>query len=76
MIFLLSNRGFVQMVFWPFGGVQVALGVAVIGALAGGFIIGLLFHLPYRISLSRRAKRAEKRVAELETKPALPTETP
>lgn len=76
VILLLSNRMFVTVMFWPFGGVQLALGGVVIGALVGGFVIGLLFHLPHRIRLSRRAKRAEKRAAELETKLAPPSAAP
>jgi uncharacterized integral membrane protein len=76
VIFLLSNRSFVPVNFWPFGGAQLALGGVVLGTLAFGFIAGLLFHLPHRISLSRRAKRAEKRVAELEARLASPQNTP
>ncbi len=54
VIFLLSNRGPVGIGLWPFG------------ALVIGFLGGLAAHLPKRYGAQRRAKRAEKRVAELE----------
>ena len=68
MIFLLSNRMQVDIGFWPFGQVTaLPLGAVVLLALVAGFLLGLLFHLPHRFALNRRAKRAEKRAAELET---------
>ncbi|GLR68942.1 hypothetical protein GCM10010909_36240 [Acidocella aquatica] len=73
MVFLLSNRGVVDIVFWPFG--QIAawpLGAVVLAVLVLGFLLGLAFHLPHRFALNRRAKRAEKRAAELEARPAPP----
>ncbi len=73
MIFLLSNRAAAPVSFWPFG--QVAawpLGAVVLVALVLGFLLGLAFHLPHRFALNRRAKRAEKRAAELEARNAPP----
>ena len=73
MIFLLSNRAAAPVSFWPFG--QVAawpLGAVVLVALVLGFLLGLAFHLPHRFALNRRAKRAEKRAAELEARNAQP----
>jgi hypothetical protein len=40
----------------------------VIVALVLGFLGGLAAHLPKRLSAHRRAKKAEKRAAELETR--------
>jgi hypothetical protein len=40
----------------------------VIVALILGFLGGLAAHLPKRLSAHRRAKKAEKRAAELETR--------
>jgi uncharacterized integral membrane protein len=71
VIFLLSNREPAGLDFWPFGFVvSVPLGAVVIVALVVGFLAGLAAHLPKRIGAQRRAKRAEKRVAELEGRPA------
>lgn len=73
MVFLLSNRAAAPVGFWPLG--QVAawpLGGVVLVALVLGFLLGLAFHLPHRFALNRRAKRAEKRVAELEARAAPP----
>ncbi|MGO9816526.1 MAG: LapA family protein [Acidocella sp.] len=47
-----------------------------LGALAFGFVAGLLFHLPHRIRAHRRAKRAEKRAAELEAQISPTQDTP
>ncbi len=67
VIFLLSNRGAVGIGLWPFGSlVSLPLGAVVIAALVIGFLGGLAAHLPKRYGAQRRAKRAEKRVAELE----------
>ncbi len=64
---MLSNRDPVPMGFWPFGVTLAApLGAVVLGALLIGFLGGLLAHLPKRFGAQRRAKRAERRVAELE----------
>lgn len=71
VVFLLSNRNGVTLGFWPFATVQVVLGAVVIGMFAIGFLIGLLFHLPSRLALGRRARRAEKRVTELEARQAV-----
>jgi hypothetical protein len=57
----------VTLALWPFADLPVALGWIILGALGLGFVLGYLFHLPPRIAAHRRAKRAEKRVAELET---------
>ncbi len=60
------------MTYWPFGFVlTVPIGAVVLVVLVLGFLAGLLAHLPGRISAKRRAKRAERRVAELETRTAL-----
>ncbi len=67
VIFLLSNRGPVALGLWPFGSlVSLPLGAVVIAALVIGFLAGLAAHLPKRFGAQRRAKKAEKRVAELE----------
>lgn len=65
MVFALSNRVLVPLGFWPFGTAQVWLGLAMVGALAVGFLLGLLAHLPKHFSLHRRARNAEKRLAQL-----------
>ncbi len=73
VVFLLSNRDGVALGFWPFGlFVTVPLGAVVLVALVIGFLSGLVAHLPRRMSAGRRARRAEKRVAELEGKLAAP----
>jgi len=80
VVFLLSNRGAVALGFWPFGFfLSVPLGAVVLLALVVGFLGGLAAHLPKRLGAQRRAKRAEKRVSELEGKlaqPALPSIAP
>ncbi len=77
MIFLLSNRGAVDIGLWPFGFVaSLPLGAVVLAVLVLGFLLGLLFHLPGRLSANRRAKRAEKRNAELESRQVLPPAAP
>jgi uncharacterized integral membrane protein len=69
VVFMLSNRDPVAMGFWPLAvTVSVPFGAVVLGALLVGFLAGLLAHLPKRFGAQRRAKRAEKRVAELEGK--------
>ena len=65
VVFVLSNRVPVLLGMWPFGTVNVWLGPAMVGALGVGIIIGLLAHLPRHFSLRRRARNAEKRVAQL-----------
>jgi uncharacterized integral membrane protein len=73
VVFLLSNRDSVGLGFWPFGFVlAVPLGAVVLVALVVGFLGGLAAHLPKRLGAQRRARRAEKRVAELEGKLAQP----
>ncbi len=77
VVFLLSNRDPVGLAYWPFGMVlTVPVGAVVLVALAVGFFAGLLAHLPKRFGAHRRAKRAEKRVAELEGKLAPPPAKP
>ena len=72
VIFLLSNRGPAMLGLWPFGFlVALPLGAVVIAALVIGFVGGLAAHLPKRFGANRRAKKAEKRVAELEGRLAL-----
>ncbi len=73
VVFLLSNRDPVALNYWPFGIVlMVPMGAVALVALVAGFLAGLLAHLPKRFGAQRRAKRAEKRVAELEGKLAAP----
>jgi hypothetical protein len=48
------------------------VGAVALVALVLGFGLGLLFHLPQRFAAGRRAKRAERRVAELEARQSLP----
>ena len=58
--------------FWPFGFlVSLPLGAVVIVALVIGFLGGLAAHLPKRFGANRRAKKAEKRVTELESRLAV-----
>ncbi len=72
-VFLLSNRASEPLNFWPFGFVvAVPLGAVVIVALVLGFVGGLVAHLPKRIGAQRRARKAEKRVAELESRQVVP----
>ena len=40
-----------------------------VGALGAGFVLGLLAHLPTHIGLRRRARTAEKRLAQLTPAP-------
>jgi uncharacterized integral membrane protein len=73
VVFLLSNRDPVALTYWPFGMVlTVPIGAVVLVTLVIGFFAGLLAHLPKRLGAHRRAKRAEKRVAELEGRQAAP----
>jgi uncharacterized integral membrane protein len=65
VVFVLSNRVPVLLGMWPFGAVNVWLGPAMVGALGLGIVLGLLAHLPRHFSLHRRARNAEKRVAQL-----------
>jgi len=59
--------------FWPFGFVaSVWLGPVIVAMRVLGFLLGLMFHLPRRLGANRRAKRAEKRAAELEARLATP----
>ena len=58
LVFVLSNRVPVALSLW--------LGPVLVGTLVAGFLLGLLFHLPARFSAHRRARRAEKRLAELQ----------
>lgn len=65
VIFVLSNRGPVMLGMWPLPSMQVSLGPIMAGVLALGFILGLLAHIPKHFALRRRARNAEKRVAQL-----------
>ncbi len=77
VIFLLSNRVPVDVGFWPLGPLaSLPIGAVVLVALVLGFVLGLLFHLPQRVAAKRRAKRAERRVAELEARPTVPPVAP
>ncbi len=77
VIFLLSNRDAVAFGFWPFPMVvALPLGAVILASLALGFVLGILFHLPRRLGSNRRAKRAEKRNAELEARLAVPPPIP
>ncbi len=70
VLFFLSNRQPVDVNYWPFGMVMedIPLSATILVALAIGFLAGLAAHLPKRFGAHRRAKKAEKRVAELEGK--------
>ncbi len=73
VIFLLSNRGSISLSFWPFGlSAALPLGAVVIAMLVIGFLAGLAAHLPKRLGAQRRAKKAERRVAELESRLGAP----
>ena len=65
MIFALSNRVLVPLAFWPFGSLNVWLGLAMAGALGVGFLLGLLAHVPRHFALHRRARIAERRLGQL-----------
>ena len=58
------------------------LGAVVLVIFVAGLLLGMAFQLPQRLAAGRRAKRAERRVAELEARlvpppaPALPTAPP
>jgi uncharacterized integral membrane protein len=65
VVFVLSNRVPVALGMWPFGTANVWLGPVMVGALAAGFVLGLLAHMPKHFSLRRRARNAEKRAALL-----------
>ena len=54
---------------WPFGAAKLWLGPIMVGALGVGFVLGLLAHLPTHIGLRRRARTAEKRLAQLTPAP-------
>jgi hypothetical protein len=47
------------------------LGAVAIALLVIGFLLGLAAHLPKRFGANRRAKKAERRVAELEARLAV-----
>ncbi len=76
LVLLMSNRPDVTVKFQPFGEAKLPLGALLVGGLIIGFIAGLLFHLPARISATRRARRAEKRAAEIEAQANLSTTAP
>jgi uncharacterized integral membrane protein len=66
-IFLLSNRDMAALGFWPYAVlVRVPVGAAMLAMLAIGFLLGIAFHLPKRMSATRRAKRAEQKAAAFE----------
>lgn len=65
VIFVLSNRVPVQIGFWPFGVMPAWLGPIVVVALAVGLFVGLFLALPGYWHWRRRARAAEKRLAEL-----------
>lgn len=69
VVFVLSNRTLVPLGMWPFGIVSIWLGPVMVGALALGIILGLLAHVPKHFSLHRRARNAEKRLAQLSNGP-------
>lgn len=72
MIFVLSNRTPTLVGFWPFGGLRLWVGPIVVGALAFGIFLGLLLTLPQHLHWRRRARRAEKYLAEAAETRTLP----
>ncbi len=76
-VFLLSNRDAATLGFWPFGYVlSLPMGAIILIVLAVGFLAGLVVHWPGRLAAQRRARRAEKRNAELEARLAAPPPLP
>jgi uncharacterized integral membrane protein len=65
VLFVLSNRVLVPLSLWPLGSVTLWLGPLLVGTLAFGFVAGLLSGLPKHFHYRRRARSAEKRVAQL-----------
>jgi uncharacterized integral membrane protein len=65
VLFTLSNRALVPLALWPLGSVNVWLGPLLVGTLAFGFLAGWLSGVPKHFHYRRRAKSAEKRVAQL-----------
>lgn len=65
VVFLLSNRVAVEVGLWPFGMMSAWLGPIVVLALAVGLFVGLFIALPGHWHWRRRARAAEKRLAEL-----------
>ena len=81
VLFALSNRDSVHLSLWPVpGGVDVALSLAMLGALAVGLLFGALMTWLPGIALRRRARRAERLAALLEdrlrARPAAPVLPP
>jgi uncharacterized integral membrane protein len=72
VLLLLSNRGDVKLAFWPFFNASLPLGMVLVALPMLGFLAGLIFHMPTRLGATRRAKKAEKRNAELEARLAAP----
>lgn len=65
VVFVLSNRVPVLIGLWPFGAMSAWLGPVVVIALAVGLFVGLFLALPGYWHWRRRARAAEKRLAEL-----------
>ena len=65
VILLVSNHVPVRVGFSPFVTFSTWLGPVIIEALALGFFLGLFVAMPKQFHWRRRARIAEKRVAEL-----------
>ncbi|WP_298284207.1 LapA family protein [Acidocella sp.] len=70
MLFVLSNRVLVPLSLWPLGGVSVWLGPLLVGTLLFGFAAGMVAGLPKHFHYRRRARAAEKKMAQLSEKDA------
>lgn len=76
VIFVLSNRLPVPVGFWPFGELKLWLGPIMVGVLAVGIFLGLLLALPRHLLWRRRARKAEKYLAEAAATATVPAPQP
>ena len=69
-VFAVSNRGLVQVDFWPFPALELPLYPLVLGALLGGFALGWLAtwlgHFGMRRERRRLARHAERLEAQID----------
>ncbi len=67
VLFALSNAQSVHLAFWPTDlGVDVPLSLVVLGGMAIAFVVGALVLWVSAVSARGRARRAERKVRELE----------